>query len=867
MPRPSLDRPTPAIRLARVAVAAALALAQLAVAGAAAPVRAAEVGELSATTEGRVGCSEESMWRNSCKTLGTTSPRGVSSWQDDESRDAQASGFDFVDHGHIKLSFEQATGPNGAFQSLSIKGTADATTNGGGYVELKGETVAIFETTAPTLTVSGTATWAGQGSQLISAGGAAHVEVDCESEPLLLDLGANGGAGDPPASGTQDLGRTVAVSGGGCSVNVVISANAASNQSGHQESGAGTMSLDLTLSTGAPAPSPSPSGGCQGIAGEVLDGHGDDLASVQVQLYDGPVPTGAVVPTAADGRYCLPLDASAIDDDLFRVRATLTEADHSPPLFSTYHKGSENPTFADVSVRREDVGRSDVDVDFRGTAEEPWRADVAAIHYQTERYVGWLLDRLGLPATLVGGFKMVTFNGATTSSHYLRPGTIEIAAVKSPYARRDDPTDNGPENAEWHELTHYLEERLGIASQDSAPCIADTVNHGGWNNPNTCDSLNEGFAAFLPTLASLDLDANLGPGYATPDYAGLANLESNELLPWTTFESRGRVEGDEDMATAQLLWDLADDTPSEDPNLWSWDAAAGTARLAAGNPETVALGIHLVKLMIESQVRTVGDLQTVLAASPEVPHELQVPSIDLDGDGVPDLSAIDAEFVLHNFIPVHDAQDPAFFPGDPAGRTDHVPAAAVGLVPRSEIEELAGSTVRLVNTGAGRATFTIDVHYPTTTSHLEVPVDPGETRDVPLRIPPYWTTASTIDLSSATSLPPCDANPRSPVTITIAGAGSAPVTLDACGYWKAIAGAADDGAAITVNGAGTEAVPSSESPSASGTAPDPASVAGAASTVALPVPVLVGGILAVALLALTIGFLVIRRQRGRARSG
>src|SRR3989304_4316400 len=67
-----------------------------------------------------------------------------------------------------------------------------------------------------------------------------------------------------------------------------------------------------------------------------------------------------------------------------------------------------------------------------------------------------------------------------------------------------------------------------------APGGRPRTNHAGWLNRSTCYSLAEGFAMFLPTLASLDIDADAPEGYGTTEYSTLADLEDNGTFPWTT---------------------------------------------------------------------------------------------------------------------------------------------------------------------------------------------------------------------------------------------------------------------------------------------------------------------------------------------
>ncbi len=189
---------------------------------------------------------------------------------------------------------------------------------------------------------------------------------------------------------------------------------------------------------------------------------------------------------------------------------------------------------------------------------------------------------------------------------------------------------------------------LGIAPDHLAGLRGRTPTVAGLND-TTCDSLAEGFAMFLPTLASLDIDAGLGAGYATPRYSVFGSLEDNGYRPWS---GPRRIQR-EDFAVAQLLWDLADDTPNE-PADWASSPARGQGGTVeyADTTDRVALdGVRLVHLLAFANPTTVADVYDDLVADRNVAAPLKTADLDINGDGAPELSPLDGVFVEHGFHP------------------------------------------------------------------------------------------------------------------------------------------------------------------------------------------------------------------------
>src|SRR5207249_3127554 len=136
----------------------------------------------------------------------------------------------------------------------------------------------------------------------------------------------------------------------------------------------------------------------------------------------------------------------------------------------------------------------------------------------------------------------------------------------------------------------------------------------------------------------------------------------------------------EDVATAQLLGDLADAAADSGQVYLTGDAIPHPLvdNIAVGGPE-------LIDLMAAHQVTTVADLYAALASS--VGEAATSATIDLDGDGTNETSDLDAAFLMHGFYPIADLDTPSFTLGDRISRTDHLPAVSGGLVPREHMPE------------------------------------------------------------------------------------------------------------------------------------------------------------------------------------
>ena len=121
---------------------------------------------------------------------------------------------------------------------------------------------------------------------------------------------------------------------------------------------------------------------------------------------------------------------------------------------------------------------------------------------------------------------------------------------------------NRPMNREWHEYIHFVHDHT--AGFPASTC-GDSVNHGGYSNCGTPDSLIEAMAIFM---ASVIADKS---GVTNPELyrmginnrVGYVSLETNWLV-WNKSCSRSWCPSKEEFAIAGVLWDLYDTTARDE---------------------------------------------------------------------------------------------------------------------------------------------------------------------------------------------------------------------------------------------------------------------------------------------------------------
>jgi len=823
---PSPHRGTSFARRFASVAATGLVVASFHLLAAIAPVSASGAPYTTISTTAQVGC-DPAIPLAQCKQWNVQSSSGLDHWKFDESRTSEVGPS--TAKGTGKLEFTETDGADGMLQRLVITGRLSIEIVASERADLRADISADFLTRSKSLTIAGTAHVEAHGTDSLGSGANLHVQLDCGSVDVAVE--ATGGFETQDAEDAKPLDEEAAVLSetgdiGECHLEITLIASGGSNKLGADPAQHTTAVAEVGLTIGGealPTPTPGPTSPRCALAGAVTDGdvlrdlHNDPLADVLVELRRDDAVVGAAVATDASGRYCIPDGAAA--PGTYKLRATLTDAGHEPPLLETRHTSDIGPTWAEIPIRDEDFGTSNVDLTFTGTTDRPWLPDVAAIHWQAARYINWIVDKLEVAPGLIGPTTIVAF--AADETHYDEfAGRIEISRALSKYAERDGPWALGPKGVEWHEITHRLADSLGFGAANSCP-LEDP--DGGWPNASTCASLDEGFAVFLPALAEADLD----PGNESRGYMLSTDLEDNGFFPWAHLIVGDHTVERESFAVAQLLWDLADDTPLERAPVY---LLGSTPPFTASDGVSLG-GIGLVHAILDVGAHTVYDLNRELTL--KVPNEVVSTRVDVDGDGTEDVDLLDELLLIHGFHSVDNILVPVFSVGTTVGRTDHVPDT-IGLLVRHMPELIPGAAIRFTNGATAPATYTVDIAYPGTASRFSVTVRPGTEELVRVELPPYWRGV----LAAGDPLPACGGKDQRTVTLTIAGAGAATRVLDSCTYFHLIAAASGD-AALTF-----------------GSAAGPASAAALTSLV-LPLAAL----LAVVVL-LVIGAIAVRRRRG-----
>jgi hypothetical protein len=439
-------------------------------------------------------------------------------------------------------------------------------------------------------------------------------------------------------------------------------------------------------------------------------------------------------------------------------------------------------------------------------------SELAEIYIEMRRFSTWIRANL-TPDT---GPRVPRYTFATLSPTGAVPqhlsfynassDEIFMGIADSVYTTRDG--SNGPrqapENAEWHEFAHHLHRsHMNSSGAFVCPDGEPPVNHAGWVNQTTCDSLIEGFAEFLPTLVDGD------PIYAN----NMANLEDHTKA-WHGGIAGGRTS--EDIAVAALLRDLVDPGAEFEDTL---------ASILDGLPvpvlydDRVGLPIAtLWQIFKTHRPKTVLDLYRALVQ--DAGGALTALSIDLDGDGTLDVSRIDQPFLMHGFFPViptwsgaprvnvlrydiNAARLQGRPPNNDVGLSSHYRINYAGevvatLSPRSEapILETSNLAVAIADasgtplTGAALV-LTVEVDGSETVSHHRLPT--GEDDLVHLELPQYFESY----LPEGAPLPACDPATDRPISVTARAtlngyASGDEFSIDGCAYWHAVAAAQGD---------------------------------------------------------------------------
>ena len=570
-----------------------------------------------------------------------------------------------------------------------------------------------------------------------------------------------------------------------------------------------------------------------GLTLQIFDGHQNPLDGMKVELcriagceQDADVLNGNPV-NSYGGTYTF----EAIVPGDYVARATLVDKPNSAfdvryaPSSGSYAPNEaawmEYRLTTDAADKSYTLNFDEIDEHMVGyyipAAAGDKNDDLATIFYRTRQFIQWVRLRLTQntgPMVSLFAFATNDPNGcgggpidSNDASYCPSDNAIAMGALASDYRNRDgvidgpsgtgDPEDDAPENGEWHEFTHHLYYWF-VNKRDL--CIAGFVNHAGYDNPDTCDSMDEGFAMFLPTLAARDID-----GTSDAEYDDFGHdLDAHKFKPWGYRIGPVFIRDPtmEDFAVAGLFWDLVD------LNGDTYDSEViGSDGVHRPVVYTDTIGISIAQLwniLVASQPATVVKLRAALG-QPAV-------TIDLDGLSPADVAPIDVPFLMHGFHPVdsddviigsHDTYHYRITNISPrnakVGHTDHVRRNAVGtivktMIPRSGTPREPGANVEVTVQDAGGVTIdgaalTFTLSYPggkvgTTTRRLGT----GDRVLVHLEVPPYFDYL----LPIGASLPACDPTNDYVVTVTLRAevngvlSNESP-TFDNCTYMRAIA--------------------------------------------------------------------------------
>lgn len=587
------------------------------------------------------------------------------------------------------------------------------------------------------------------------------------------------------------------------------------------------------------------------------DGHGDPLKGMKVELYrnDGTLQDSHPI-NSAGGTYVFPNGASYAGD--FFVRATLvdnTVPSGTQPAFDIrYADAASGPVCIEIGVTLTATA-STVSYSFsanqQGLSNEgpnlppegKNRLDaMAAIYFRTRQYVDWVKARLtsAIPMVSVYTFASVQPDGQPFTypdgrskgaayfatefvAPYLGPEALPeilIDVSDSAYLNRSYGGGEAPENDEWHEFTHHLFQAfINDRFASGTPCLGPLTNHLGYNNPDTCDSFDEGFAEFLPTLAGRDILGTLGhviSGNVILGSDSAYDSVGDLRWPYQAWDYRDGQDSDEELAVAALFWDLV----ARNGNAETTQVIGADGKSHPVTYTNVGQNISIAQLWAQltgSKPATITDVRKSFGNSPL--------TVDLDGDGVADVAQIDIPFLMHGFYPIDSDQtlspshtvnsyDVGYaqrngggtrnaFVGQTAHHVYDATGAEIGpplisklLVPtRSNLPPIPNSNIGLTVLDASGAflfgaTVNLTMNYPGGQTISSQPLDTGSGDLVHLELLPYFNYL----LPYGASLPACDPTHDliMTVTLSVTAQGQNSTTspsFDNCTYLHAVAAA------------------------------------------------------------------------------
>lgn len=782
--------------------------------------------------------------------LDALAPRTSTVWEADDELGLTTTGAAMA--GSYRVSASEQNAADGSVTSFTFDATVESSLTGGqGRAQFYATLAPHFPVSSDTVSVQGTVSAEAHGTALSEAQAEVRINIGCGKPETTERLDLHAGSLSGEATREDDVSVSQPVSfevpvvervniGSVCTLGITVGANTLAQQSlPPTDLTTAKVTASLTVTAGPPT--------CD-LSGVVRDGnqgtdkHANPLVGVLVELVQDGEPVSDATTTGGDGRYCLRAAAESSDSGDLTVRVRLQDGLNDPPIFHVEHSTEAAAVELVHAISEADFGRNDLDIEFASTGQRPWLPDVANVFWESQRFVLWLTDVAGMDAASLAGLKVIAFSGAETK-YTPAEKTATVNTRRSPLDRQGSAFANAPENAEWHEIAHHVGEVLGIAPIASLPCRTREANHGGWTNDSTCDSLAEGFAPFLAVLASVDLDAGRGGFFEVPFYSSLFSVEGNEFAPWSVDVGPGGVrQYREDFAVAQLLWDLADGTPSESSLLVVEARDTGEARIYLAHDRVALTGLNVIQQLAAGRPVTVADLYDYLIGPAAIDPALRTLDVDLDGDGTLDASAIDELFLMHGF---RSLEEPDYVVGDPISRTP--PGQDQSLSDRRATPYVPGAAIRLRNTGSGTATFTLAISGEGgDVGEVEIAVPAASDLIVDLMLPPYYDGA----LPQTGELPPCGDPDHQTLTLRITGPGMDPQELDSCEYLHLVVEAVD-GAALTLEVAGDGPAPGQSGSPTSPVAGDDG----------LPAPLIVGAAALVVVAIAALGFLGLRRRR------
>ncbi len=572
------------------------------------------------------------------------------------------------------------------------------------------------------------------------------------------------------------------------------------------------------------------------------DGHGNVLNGLKVELrtLDG-TPLDAEPINTAGGRYVF---ENGIPPGDYVLRATLIDhagAPDSTPAFDIRHAGtSAEPAWIDHGFTMTDADSLDLTIPFvdspalldTDVADASRLDDLANLYFRVRQFVDWVKTRLVAdtgPTVEFYAFAIVDpwdgeDVGGSTAYYESTNTAVVVSVLESEYENRDGVTgeelvydeahellqghpDDGPENCEWHEFTHHLYHQFVT---DRASCASGFINHGGYHNPDTCDSMDEGFAAFLPMVAALDIEEE-----ADAHYDHLAfNFDHVKFKPWgyrDPWAFKEVVEPTtEEFAVAGLFWDLVD---TQTDLVATEVVAANRSHRTVAYRDQVSIPVRQIWNQLRSaHPATVFDLRRSFGSLS--------PTVDLDLDGLLDVAPVDEVFLLHGFFPIDTDQgitdlhkthhyDVAYAQrlnasaarNGAVGLTSHHVYDSSGaltqtLVPRSNVpaQPRAGLEIHVLDASGfpvSGAALGMTIRYPggreaTVSRQLST----GDGAHIHVELPPYFDYL----LPSGAPLPACDPAHDFRVEVVLSATvgddmSSETPSFDNCTYQRAMANA------------------------------------------------------------------------------